>query len=119
LLSVVLSLLLVLPTLAARFRLLALAGDETAAKAATAVWAARRAADSTSCSSSLRCIVTMSLPFGCVWAAGDGAGRALPIPTKDMPADGLTKNLTRQNFEHFRGLINLQDTQALVMRDDH
>jgi len=36
------------------------------------------------------------------------------LPTADMPADGLTKCLPRQKFEHFRRLLNLQDTQAIV-----
>lgn len=31
------------------------------------------------------------------------------VPTNDMPADGLTKNLSRAKFEHFRSLLNLQD----------
>lgn len=36
------------------------------------------------------------------------------LATDEMPADGLTKNLSRQKFEHFRELLNLQDTQAIV-----
>jgi hypothetical protein len=36
------------------------------------------------------------------------------LPSADMPADGLTKCLPRQKFEHFRRLLNLQDTQAIV-----
>ncbi|RYP29703.1 hypothetical protein DL768_011208 [Monosporascus sp. mg162] len=31
------------------------------------------------------------------------------LPTAKMPADGLTKALPRQQFEHFRSLLNLQD----------
>jgi len=34
------------------------------------------------------------------------------LPTSDMPADGLTKNLPRYKFEHFRALLNLQNLQA-------
>lgn len=37
-----------------------------------------------------------------------GSFRVTYIPTDQMPADGLTKNLTRQQFEHFRALLNLQ-----------
>jgi hypothetical protein len=29
------------------------------------------------------------------------------LPTNDMPANGLTKNLSRYKFEHFRALLNL------------
>ncbi len=36
------------------------------------------------------------------------------LPTGRMPADGLTKALSRQKFEHFRNLLNLQDVQRLV-----
>ncbi|KAL2267988.1 hypothetical protein VTJ83DRAFT_2834 [Remersonia thermophila] len=36
------------------------------------------------------------------------------LQTAQMPADGLTKNLSRQRFEHFRKLLNLQDTTKLV-----
>lgn len=36
------------------------------------------------------------------------------LPTSQMPADGLTKNLTRAQFEHFRALINLHDTSSQV-----
>jgi hypothetical protein len=36
------------------------------------------------------------------------------LPTNDMPADGLTKNLPRYKFEHFRALLNLQDVRGLL-----
>ena len=36
------------------------------------------------------------------------------LPTADMPADGLTKALPRQKFEHFRSLLNLADVQAKI-----
>ena len=36
------------------------------------------------------------------------------VPTADMPADGLTKNLSRPKFEHFRSLLNLQDIRQAV-----
>ena len=36
------------------------------------------------------------------------------VPTADMPADGLTKNLTRAKFEHFRSLLNLQDIRQAL-----
>lgn len=36
------------------------------------------------------------------------------LPTADMPADGLTKNLSRPKFEHFRSLLNLQDIRQAV-----
>jgi hypothetical protein len=36
------------------------------------------------------------------------------LETADMPADGMTKNLPRQKFEHFKSVINLQDTRALL-----
>jgi hypothetical protein len=38
------------------------------------------------------------------------------LPTNDMPADGLTKNLPRYKFEHFRALLNLQDVRGQVER---
>jgi hypothetical protein len=31
------------------------------------------------------------------------------LPTADMPADGFTKSLPRQQFQHFRSLLNLRD----------
>jgi hypothetical protein len=36
------------------------------------------------------------------------------MPTGQIPADSLTKNLGRQKFEHFRSLLNLQDVQGIV-----
>ena len=36
------------------------------------------------------------------------------LPTDDMPADGLTKNLPRYKFEHFRSLLNLKDVRGLI-----
>ena len=36
------------------------------------------------------------------------------LPTNLMPADGLTKQLSRQKFEHFRSLLNLQDVRHLL-----
>lgn len=36
------------------------------------------------------------------------------LPTAQMPADGLTKCLPRQKFEHFRMMLNLQDIQELI-----
>ena len=36
------------------------------------------------------------------------------LPTGEMPADGLTKQLPRQKFEHFRNLLNLQSVEHLV-----
>ena len=40
------------------------------------------------------------------------------LPTGDMLADGLTKNLPRQKFEHFRVLFNLQDIRGKVEQLD-
>lgn len=39
------------------------------------------------------------------------------LPTDQMPADGLTKALSRQKFEHFRALLNLQDTRQITSED--
>jgi hypothetical protein len=36
------------------------------------------------------------------------------LPTNSMPADGLTKSLSRQKFEHFRSLLNLQDVRGKI-----
>jgi hypothetical protein len=36
------------------------------------------------------------------------------LATNDMPADGLTKSLPRQKFEHFKALLNLQDARGLI-----
>ena len=43
-----------------------------------------------------------------------GAFQLTYLATKDMPADGLTKNLSRAKFEHFRTLLNLQDIRQLT-----
>jgi hypothetical protein len=45
-----------------------------------------------------------------------GSFKVTYLATAEMPADGLTKALSRQKFEHFRSLINLQDTQGIVTR---
>jgi len=37
------------------------------------------------------------------------------LPTAEMPADGLTKVLPRQKFEHFRSLLNLKDIQSKIV----
>ena len=36
------------------------------------------------------------------------------LPTADMPADRLTKALSRQKFEHFHSLLNLTDVQDKI-----
>lgn len=36
------------------------------------------------------------------------------LKTSEMPADGLTKSLTQQQFLHFKRLLNLQDSSKLV-----
>jgi hypothetical protein len=38
------------------------------------------------------------------------------LPTELMPADGLTKNLSRARFEHFRALLNFHDVQEMLTR---
>jgi hypothetical protein len=43
-----------------------------------------------------------------------GSFQVLYLLTLDMPADGLTKNLPRFKFEHFRNLLKLQDTRAML-----
>lgn len=40
-----------------------------------------------------------------------GAFDVVYVPTKEMPADGLTKNLPRAKFEHWISLLNLQDSR--------
>ena len=40
------------------------------------------------------------------------------VPTNEMPADGLTKNLTRQQFEHFVSMLNLRDVLERIKQDD-
>jgi hypothetical protein len=41
-----------------------------------------------------------------------GTFKVTYLPTNEMPADGLTKNLPRYKFERFRALLNLQDARA-------
>ena len=36
------------------------------------------------------------------------------LPSAEMPADGLTKPLTRQKFEAFRIILNIVDVTRLV-----
>lgn len=36
------------------------------------------------------------------------------LPTAEMAADGLTKNLSRQKFGHFIALLNLQDVSMRI-----
>ena len=43
-----------------------------------------------------------------------GAFQLTYLATKDMPADGLTKNLSRAKFEHFKSLLNLQDIRQAI-----
>ncbi|KAL2114802.1 hypothetical protein VTJ04DRAFT_2111 [Mycothermus thermophilus] len=40
------------------------------------------------------------------------------LPTREMPADGLTKALARSPFEHFRRLLNLQNTRQAVEKQE-
>jgi hypothetical protein len=52
-----------------------------------------------------------------LWARQEHAKGSFEVkylPTGDMPADGLTKALTRQKFEHFRKLLNMKDTGHMV-----
>jgi hypothetical protein len=52
-----------------------------------------------------------------MWARQEhqkGAFEVTYLPTNDMPADGLTKNLPRYKFEHFRALLNLQDIRGML-----
>ena len=44
-----------------------------------------------------------------------GSFEVVYLPTSLMPADGLTKRLTRQQFEHFRMLLNLKE----IHKDTH
>ena len=46
-----------------------------------------------------------------------GSFEVVYLPTSQMPADGLTKALPRQRFEHFRALLNLQDVSHLVRKE--
>ena len=43
-----------------------------------------------------------------------GAFQLTYLATRDMPADGLTKNLPRAKFEHFLTLLNLQDIRQAI-----
>jgi hypothetical protein len=43
-----------------------------------------------------------------------GTFEVVYLPTDKMPADGLTKNLSRQGFEHFRSLLNMYDAHDLL-----
>ena len=43
-----------------------------------------------------------------------GSFEVVYLPTTQMPADGLTKSLPRQRFEHFRALLNLADMRHLM-----
>jgi len=43
-----------------------------------------------------------------------GSFQVTYLPTNDMPADGLTKNLPRYKAEHFRALLNLQDVRGKI-----
>ena len=43
-----------------------------------------------------------------------GAFQLTYLAIKDMPADGLTKNLSRAKFEHFKSLLNLQDIRQAI-----
>lgn len=47
---------------------------------------------------------------------GKGTFRVEYLPTELMPADGLTKNLSRARFEHFRALLNFHDVHELLDR---
>jgi hypothetical protein len=45
---------------------------------------------------------------------GIGTFKVEYLQTGEMPADGLTKNLPRYKFEHFRALLNLQDIRGRI-----
>ena len=52
-----------------------------------------------------------------LWARQEhakGSFEVAYLPTAQMPADGLTKRLSRQKFEHFRALLNLQDISHII-----
>ena len=38
------------------------------------------------------------------------------LETSNMPADRLTKRLIRQQFEHFKELINITNTKSLIVQ---
>jgi len=40
-----------------------------------------------------------------------GKFKLVYLPTNDMPANGLTKNLPRYKFERFKALLNLYDAR--------
>lgn len=48
---------------------------------------------------------------------GKGSFKVLYLPTADMPADGLTKNLRRQPFERFKDTLNMVDIEQLIAAD--
>jgi hypothetical protein len=39
------------------------------------------------------------------------------LPTSEMPADGLTKNLSKQQYSRFKAHLNLR--QAIVTNGEH
>lgn len=43
-----------------------------------------------------------------------GSFQVTYLPTNDMPADGLTKNLSRQKFESFRAHLNFGNHRPQV-----
>jgi hypothetical protein len=43
-----------------------------------------------------------------------GSFQVTYLPTKEMPADGLTKSLPRYKFEFFRSMLNLQDIRGKI-----
>lgn len=48
-----------------------------------------------------------------MWARQEhakGSFEVTYLPTQQMPADGLTKLLSRQRFKHFVALVKLEDT---------
>lgn len=47
---------------------------------------------------------------------GRGTFKVEYLPTELMPADGLTKNLSRARFEHFRALLNFHDVGEMLNR---
>lgn len=56
-----------------------------------------------------------------MWLRQEYAKRSFQVvylPTDEMPADGLTKTLSRAKFERFRALLNLQDVSQTVERSE-